>query len=168
AYSRGYREEAERGASTRVPRMFGFQAGGSAPRVRGEGVEAPETVGSAVRTGNPAAWPLALAARHATRGWFGAIDDERILAAQKILAGEVGIFVEPASAISVAGLLDRAAAGVVPAGARVVLTITGHGLKDPQWALRNADGTDVVPTVVDATTSEVASVLGLQPESRGQ
>src|SRR5690606_41872734 len=84
------------------------------------------------------------------------------------LAGEVGVFVEPASAISVAGLLDRAAAGVVPAGARVVLTVTGHGLKDPQWALRNPDGTDVQPTVVDATTSEVASVLGLQPESRGQ
>ena len=84
----------------------------------------------------------------------------RILAAQKLLAGEVGIFVEPASAISVAGLLDRVEAGVVPQGARVVLTVTGHGLKDPQWALRAADGSDIRPTVVDATTSDVASVLG--------
>jgi threonine synthase len=107
-------------------------------------------------------------ARDATDGWFGAIDDDRILAAQKLLAGEVGIFVEPASAISVAGLLDRVEAGVVPTGARVVLTVTGHGLKDPQWALRNPDGTDVKPIVVDATTSEVASLLGLQSESRGE
>ena len=81
---------------------------------------------------------------------------------QGVGAGEVGIFVEPASAISVAGLLDRVEAGVVPKGARVVLTVTGHGLKDPQWALRNADGSQVEPTVVDATTSDVASVLGLK------
>ena len=161
AYSRGYREEAERGVSTRVPRMFGFQAEGSAPLVRGEVVKNPETVASAIRIGNPASWDLALEAREATDGYFGAIDDDRILAAQKLLAGEVGIFVEPASAISVAGLLDRVEAGVVPQGARVVLTVTGHGLKDPQWALRNADGSSVEPTVVDATTSEVASVLGL-------
>ena len=88
---------------------------------------------------------------------------QTILAAQKLLSGEVGIFVEPASAISVAGLLDRVEAGVVPQGARVVLTVTGHGLKDPHWALRNADGSEVEPTVVDATTSEVASVLDLAP-----
>ena len=163
AYTRGYREEAERGVSTRVPRMFGFQAEGSAPLVRGEVVKNPETVASAIRIGNPASWELALEARQATDGYFGAIDDQRILAAQKLLAGEVGIFVEPASAISVAGLLDRVEAGVVPQGARVVLTVTGHGLKDPQWALRNADGSQVEPTVVDATTSEVASVLHLAP-----
>jgi threonine synthase len=161
AYSRGYREEAERGISTRVPRMLGFQAAGSAPLVIGKIVKNPETVASAIRIGNPASWELALEARAATDGYFGAIDDTRILAAQKLLASEVGIFVEPASAISVAGLLDRVEAGVVPAGARVVLTVTGHGLKDPQWALRNADGSQVEPTVVDATTSDVASVLGL-------
>ncbi|MBN9194804.1 MAG: pyridoxal-phosphate dependent enzyme, partial [Microbacterium sp.] len=163
AYSRGYREEVARGVATRVPRMFGFQAEGSAPLVRGEVVKNPETVASAIRIGNPASWELALEARDATDGWFGAIDDARILAAQKLLSGEVGIFVEPASAISVAGLLDRAEAGIIPAGAKVVLTVTGHGLKDPQWALRNADGSDVTPTVVDAETSEVASVLGLAP-----
>ena len=135
----------------------------SAPLVRGEVVTNPETVASAIRIGNPASWGLALEARQATDGYFGAIDDQRILAAQKLLAGEVGIFVEPASAISVAGLLARVEAGVVPQGARVVLTVTGHGLKDPQWALRNADGSQVEPTVVDATTSEVASVLHLAP-----
>ena len=163
AYTRGYREEAEAGVSTRVPRMFGFQAEGSAPLVRGEVVKNPDTVASAIRIGNPASWHLALEARDATDGYFGAIDDTRILAAQKLLSGEVGIFVEPASAISVAGLLDRVEAGVVPQGSRVVLTVTGHGLKDPHWALRNADGSEVEPTVVDATTSEVASVLDLAP-----
>ncbi|WP_417562322.1 threonine synthase [Microbacterium sp.] len=163
AYSRGYREEAARGAATRVPRMFGFQAEGSAPIVRGEVVKDPETIATAIRIGNPASWHLALEARDATNGWFGMIDDGRILAAQKLLAGEVGIFVEPGSAVSVAGLLDRAEAGAIPAGARVVLTVTGHGLKDPQWALRNLDGTDVSPTVVDADTRQVAEVLELSP-----
>ncbi len=161
AYSRGYREEAARGVATKVPRMFGFQAEGSAPLVRGEVVRNPETIASAIRIGNPASWELALEARDATQGWFGAIDDARILAAQKLLASTAGVFVEPASAIGVAGLLDRAEAGVIPAGATIVITVTGHGLKDPQWALRNADGTEVEPTVVDATTSEVASVLDL-------
>ncbi|HAQ58961.1 MAG TPA: threonine synthase [Microbacterium sp.] len=163
AYSRGYREELDRGVSTRLPRMFGFQAAGSAPLVRGEIVRNPETVASAIRIGNPASWELALEARDASDGWFGAIEDDRILAAQKLLSGEVGIFVEPASAISVAGLLDRVEAGVIPRGARVVLTVTGHGLKDPQWALRRADGSQVEPVVVDARTSEVASVLDLAP-----
>jgi threonine synthase len=165
AYTRGYREEVERGVSTTVPRMFGLQAAGSAPLVRGEVVKNPETVASAIRIGNPASWHLALEAREATDGWFGAIEDDRILAAQKILSEQVGIFVEPASAISVAGLLDRAEAGLIPQGARVVLTVTGHGLKDPQWALRQPDGSDVTPTVVDAETSEVASVLDLAPET---
>jgi threonine synthase len=165
AHARGYREEAARGAATRIPRMFGFQAAGSAPLVRGEVVKDPDTIATAIRIGNPASWHLALEARDATRGWFGAIDDDRILAAQKLLASTAGVFVEPASAITVAGLLDRAEAGVIPAGSRVVLTVTGHGLKDPQWALRNADGTQAEPVVVDASTSEVASVLDLAPEA---
>ncbi len=164
AYTRGYREEIARGVATRLPRMFGFQAAGSAPLVRGEVVKNPETIATAIRIGNPASWELALEARDVSNGYFGAIDDERILAAQRLLAAEVGIFVEPASAISVAGLLDRAEAGIIPAGSRVVLTVTGHGLKDPQWALRTADGGQVEPTIVDASTSEVASVLGLAPE----
>ena len=127
----------------------------------GEPVRNPETIASAIRIGNPASWHLALEARDLTDGYFGAIEDDKILEAQRILSAEVGVFVEPASAISVAGLLERSAAGEVPKGARVVLTVTGHGLKDPQWALRNADGSQVEPLVVDAATSEVASALDL-------
>src|SRR5918994_5923982 len=155
AYTRGYREDIALGNATRLPRMFGFQAAGSAPIVRGEVVRHPDTIASAIRIGNPASWELALQARDESDGYFGAIDDDKILEAQRILSAEVGIFVEPASAISVAGLLERSAAGVVPAGARVVLTVTGHGLKDPQWALRTADGSDVQPTVVPIDTAQV-------------
>ena len=161
AYHRGYSEDLARGATTKLPRMFGFQAAGSAPIVLGHVVKDPETIASAIRIGNPASWELATAAREASDGYFGAISDERILQAHRILSAEVGIFVEPASAISVAGLLERSAAGEIPKGATVVLTVTGHGLKDPQWAVRNADGSDVAPTVVPVDTDEVASVLGL-------
>lgn len=163
AYTRGYAEEAERGVSTKLPRMFGFQAAGSAPIVLGHPVKDPDTVASAIRIGNPASWELALAARDATNGSFGAIDDDKILAAQRILSAEVGVFVEPASAISVAGLLERSEAGEIPAGSRVVLTVTGHGLKDPQWALRLPDGGQVQPTSVPVDVAEIADVLGLSP-----
>jgi threonine synthase len=162
AYSRGYAEELERGAVTKLPRMFGFQAAGSAPIVLGHPVKSPETIASAIRIGNPASWELALTARDASNGYFGAIDDAGILAAQRILSAEVGIFVEPASAISVAGLLERAENGHIPAGSTVVLTVTGHGLKDPQWALKRPDGSEVSPTVVPVSAEDVASVLGLE------
>ncbi|MDX2025505.1 threonine synthase [Microcella sp.] len=165
AYHRGYREELDRGVTTKLPRMFGFQAAGSAPIVLGEPVKKPETIASAIRIGNPASWELALAARDDSNGYFGAISDEHILVAHRLLSQEVGIFVEPASAISVAGLLERAEAGVIPAGSTVVLTVTGHGLKDPSWALKGPDGVDVSPTVVRVDTAEVASVLGLSKAS---
>jgi threonine synthase len=161
AYHRGYNEELERGVATRLPRMFGFQAAGSAPIVAGHIVKDPNTIASAIRIGNPASWELALAAREHSDGYFGAISDEKILEAHRILSAEVGIFVEPASAISVAGLLERSEAGQIPRGATVVLTVTGHGLKDPQWALRQADGSEVAPTVVANDVAEVAEVLGL-------
>ncbi|MEO6827246.1 MAG: threonine synthase [Microbacteriaceae bacterium] len=161
AYTRGYSEELAAGSSTKLPRMLGFQAAGAAPIVLGHPVSDPETLASAIRIGNPASWELALAAREATDGYFGAIDDDHILAAHRILSQEVGIFVEPASAISVAGLLERSEAGMIPAGAKIVLTVTGHGLKDPKWALRTADGSDVQPTVVPADVSEIADTLGL-------
>lgn len=161
AYFRGYSEELERGISTKLPRMFGFQAAGSAPIVLGHVVTNPDTIASAIRIGNPASWALATEAHKVSNGYFGAISDELILEAHRILSAEVGIFVEPASAISVAGLLERSAAGEIPAGATVVLTVTGHGLKDPQWALRTADGSDVKPTIVPIDTAEIAGVLGL-------
>ena len=161
AYFRGYSEDLALGATTKLPRMFGFQAEGSAPIVLGHVVKNPETIASAIRIGNPASWELAKEARETSDGYFGAISDSKILEAYRILSAEVGIFVEPASAISVAGLLERAEAGVIPKGATVVLTVTGHGLKDPSWALKAADGSEVTPTVVPVDTAEVASVLGL-------
>jgi threonine synthase len=161
AYHRGYTEELAIGATQRLPRMFGFQAAGSAPIVLGRIVKDPDTIASAIRIGNPASWELAIAAREDSDGYFGSITDDKILEAHRILSSEVGVFVEPASAISVAGLLERAEAGEIPRGSTVVLTVTGHGLKDPQWALRTADGSDVTPTVVGVDTDEVASVLGL-------
>ncbi|MGV8876740.1 MAG: threonine synthase [Rhodoglobus sp.] len=161
AYFRGYSEELARSATTKLPRMFGFQAEGSAPIVRGEVVKHPETIASAIRIGNPASWQFALEAHKTSDGYFGAISDAKILEAQRILSAEVGIFVEPASAISVAGLLERAEAGQIPRGSTVVLTVTGHGLKDPQWALKTASGDDITPQVVRVDTAEVASVLGL-------
>lgn len=167
AYHRGYRQDLEAGRTTRLPRMFGFQAAGSAPIVRGEIVRDPDTIASAIRIGNPASWELALRAREDSDGYFGAINDDRILEAHRILSSEVGVFVEPASAISVAGLLERSAAGAIPRGATVVLTVTGHGLKDPQWALRAADGSEVSPTVVPVDVAEVAGALGLAPVAAG-
>jgi threonine synthase len=162
AYFRGYSEDLARGTTTKLPRMFGFQAAGSAPLVLGHVVKNPDTIASAIRIGNPASWDLALDAHAVSNGYFGAISDEHILEAHRILSAEVGIFVEPASAISVAGLLERSAAGEIPRGATVVLTVTGHGLKDPQWALRQADGSDVQPKSVPVDTAEIADVLGLQ------
>ena len=162
AYSRGYQEELDRGITSKLPRMFGFQAAGSAPIVLGHPVKSPETIATAIRIGNPASWELALAARDASNGYFGAIEDHGILEAQRILSAEVGIFVEPASAISVAGLLERAENGHIPPGSKVVLTVTGHGLKDPQWALKRPDGSEVSPTVVPVSVEEVAGVLGLE------
>ncbi|MDO4043356.1 threonine synthase [Clavibacter michiganensis] len=161
AYTRGYREDLEAGNATKLPRMFGFQAAGSAPIVDGAIVKDPDTIASAIRIGNPASWKLALEAQLLTDGYFGAISDAKILEAHRILSAEVGIFVEPASAISVAGLLERAEAGHIPKGATVVLTVTGHGLKDPQWALRTADGSDVAPTSVGVDIAEIAGVLDL-------
>lgn len=168
AYHRGYREELERGATTRLPRMFGFQAEGSAPIIRGHIVKDPDTIASAIRIGNPASWSLALAARDDSDGYFGMFSDEKILEAHRILSAETGIFVEPASAIGVAGLLERAEAGIIPKGATVVITVTGHGLKDPGWAVRQPDGSEVTPTVVPVDTDQVAHALGMAGQAARQ
>ncbi len=161
AYHRGYKEEATRGRTNRMPQMMGFQAAGSAPIVRGERVKNPDTIATAIRIGNPASWDLALAAREDSDGYFGAIDDKGILAAHRLLSQTVGVFVEPSSAISVAGLLERSAAGVLKKGATAVLTVTGHGLKDPSWALKNEDGSEAEPTKVPIDAAHIAEVLGL-------
>src|SRR5690554_31765 len=142
--------------------MWGFQAAGAAPIVLGHPVDNPETVATAIRIGNPASWREAEAARDESGGHIGAVTDEQILEAHRILSSREGVFVEPGSAASVAGLLARAAAGEVPAGARISVTVTGHGLKDPQWALRDPAGTEVQPERVPADVVSIATILGLE------
>jgi threonine synthase len=148
AYWMGYREEFEAGNATRRPRMFGFQASGAAPIVNGEVVREPSTIATAIRIGNPASWTKAVDARDESGGEIRAVTDREILAAYKVLARNVGVFVELASAASVAGLLQATADGAIPAGSRVVCTVTGHGLKDPEWAISTAPAPTTIPADV--------------------
>ncbi|MGA8979397.1 MAG: threonine synthase [Pedococcus sp.] len=165
AYWRGYREyhrDAELpGPATKLPQMWGFQAAGAAPIVLGHPVDEPDTIATAIRIGNPASWKQAEQARDDSGGRIESVTDEQILHAHRVLSAREGIFVEPGSAASVAGLLQAAEAGQVPAGATIVCTVTGHGLKDPQWALRNADGSDITPTRVSVDAFTAAQALGL-------
>ncbi|WP_103348412.1 threonine synthase [Amycolatopsis sp. CA-128772] len=158
AYWAGYSEYAADGVVKNTPRMFGFQAAGAAPLVRGEPVRDPDTIATAIRIGSPASWTAAVKAKDESDGLFEAVTDEKILEAYRLLAAREGVFVEPASATSVAGLLATAADGRLPKGSRVVCTVTGHGLKDPQTAL--AGNVEVEPLAVDP--SAVAAALGLR------
>jgi threonine synthase len=142
--------------------MWGFQAAGAAPLVLGHPVDDPETIATAIRIGNPASWDQAIEARDQSGGRIDAVTDEQILDAHRFLSAREGVFVEPASAASVAGLFASHAAGLVPSGARIVCTVTGHGLKDPQWALRTADGGEVTPTRVSVDAYSAAQALGLE------
>ncbi|MGB8652806.1 MAG: threonine synthase [Mycobacteriales bacterium] len=151
AYWKGYREYGT------APRMLGFQAAGSAPIVLGAPVTSPQTIATAIRIGNPASWQQALAARDESGGDIQAVTDRQILAAYKLLAQKEACFVEPASAASVAGLLQVHAAGGLAAGQRVVCTVTGNGLKDPDWAIAGAPK----PVTVAASTEAAAAALGL-------
>ena len=157
AYWQGYREYCDDGPATKRPRMWGFQAAGSAPIVNGAVVENPSTIATAIRIGNPASWTKALAARDESGGRIDAVTDRAILAAYRLLARSEAVFVEPASAASVAGLLQVAAAGELEPGQRVVCTVTGNGLKDPEWAISGAPAPRTIP--VDAAAA--AAELGL-------
>jgi threonine synthase len=148
AYWMGYLEEHAAGTATRLPRMFGFQASGAAPIVRGEVVAEPMTIATAIRIGNPASWTKALDARNASGGVIRAVTDREILSAYRMLARTVGVFVELGSAASVAGLLATAADGTLPRGSTVVCTVTGHGLKDPEWAISTAPPPLAIPNDV--------------------
>ena len=165
AYWLGYQQyqqdSAQPGPATQTPKMWGFQAAGAAPIVLGHPVDEPETVATAIRIGNPASWKQAEAARDESGGLIHAVTDEQILAAHRLVSSKEGVFVEPGSAASVAGLLASHEAGLVPAGARIVCTVTGHGLKDPQWALRQADGSELVPVRVSVDAVSAAVALGL-------
>jgi threonine synthase len=159
AYWKGYVEYAEAGVSTRRPQMLGWQASGAAPLVSGRPIPDPETVASAIRIGNPASWSLAVAAADTSGGRFRSVTDQEILDAQRLLASRDGIFVEPASAAGVAGLLKDVETGAL-AGRQVVVTLTGHGLKDIDTALSTF--TDLVDTVVDADVDAAAEAAGLR------
>ncbi|HET7328782.1 MAG TPA: threonine synthase [Nocardioidaceae bacterium] len=159
AYWKGYREYAAARRCSTAPRMWGFQAAGAAPLVSGQVVPDPDTVATAIRVGDPASWKLALAARDGSGGRVDAVTDAQILDAQRQLAARDGVFVEPASAAGVAGLLDRHAVGEVDRGQIVVVTVTGHGLKDIDTALSGFDG--LVDTVIDADTDAAAHAAGL-------
>lgn len=158
AYWKGFCEYAEAGLASRHPRMLGFQAAGAAPLVSGEPVAVPKTVASAIEIGRPASWQLATRARDESLGSISAVSDDEILEAQRLLASEEGVFGEPASAASVAGLLRLAREGQSFAGQTLVCVVTGNGLKDLDAALRIAPRRFDVPA--DATAIERALGLG--------
>ena len=157
AYWQGYVEEAATGRITHRPVMRGFQAAGAAPIVTGRPVAKPTTIATAIRIGNPASWQQAIAARDESGGAIESVTDRQILEAYRLLARDEGVFVEPSSAASVAGLLQAARTGHdADTGLRVVCTVTGHGLKDPDWAIAGAPKPVTIPA--DAAA---AAALGL-------
>ena len=155
AYWKGYKEYLTAGQIAECPKMMGFQAQGAAPIVRGHVVEQPQTVATAIRIGNPASWKLAEQAVEESSGAIRMVTDEEILDAYQALAKEEGVFCEPASAASVAGLTKCSQAGLFPEGATVVCTLTGHGLKDPDIAVEISPKT----LTVKATREDVLALL---------
>ncbi|WP_209374365.1 threonine synthase [Brevibacterium renqingii] len=162
AYWKGYNEYRDFGVAKKVPQMWGFQAAGAAPLVLGHPVDEPDTIATAIRIGNPASWSRAESARDDSGGLIDCVTDDEILRAHKFLSREEGIFVEPGSAASVAGLLKTAEAGRVPAGATIAVTVTGHGLKDPSWALHTEDGSEIETQQVSVDAVSAARALGLE------
>jgi len=171
AYWKGYKEYSEpytnrdgkvlEPVTTKRPIMWGFQAAGAAPIVAGHPIDTPETIATAIRIGNPASWEKAEAARDESGGVIEAVTDEEILEAHRWLSSREGVFVEPASAAGVAGLLKKHRAGEAPEGKTIVITVTGHGLKDPQWALEPVNGAKVEPTKAAFDVVAVADILDL-------
>jgi threonine synthase len=156
AYWMGYQEYHEHRISQSLPKMLGFQAAGSAPIVMGHPIEHPETIATAIRIGKPASWQQAIAARDESGGLIDAVTDEEILHAYDMLARLEGVFCEPASAASVAGVIKLNEQGYFEPGARIVCTLTGNGLKDPDTAMKNV----AQPVTIDATESAVRRLLG--------
>jgi len=157
AYWLGYQEYKAAGQIARLPRMLGFQAAGAAPIVLGRVVEEPQTVATAIRIGNPASWQSALQAVDESGGKIDMVTDEEILAAYRLVAAEEGVFCEPASAASVAGVIKMSRTGVIREGDVVVCTLTGHGLKDADTAL----SVSRQPPTIKASRDEVIRRLNL-------
>lgn len=157
AYWKGYNEYFNDGMSKNRPAMWGFQAEGAAPIVRGEVVKNPETIATAIRIGNPASWQQAVAARDESKGLIDLVSDSEILSAYRLVAAKEGVFVEPSSAAGIAGLIKYKKAGLLPNGKRIVITVTGNGLKDVQWVLDEAEK----PTVIPVDVKRAAEIIGL-------
>ena len=156
AYWRGYREYHARGKTASLPRMLGFQAAGAAPIVLGHIVEKPRTLATAIRIGNPASWKTAVEAASESKGEINLVTDDEIVEAYRMVAGLEGVFCEPASAASVAGVIKLTKAGYFQGGETVVCTLTGHGLKDADMAMTVSQK----PTTIKASLEDVVKVLG--------
>ncbi len=156
AYWMGYCEYFHYGLANNRPRMCGYQASGAAPLVRGHEIADPETVATAIRIGNPQSWDKALRAQEESGGWFDEFTDEEILATQRLLAEKEGIFCEPASAIALAGAMRDIASGRISEGSVVACTLTGHGLKDPDIAVKQS----MAPVIrIEATLDQVERAI---------
>lgn len=158
AYWKGFKEFYSVKKADRLPRMFGWQAAGAAPIVDGHAIENPHTLATAIRIGNPASWQPAITARDESKGHIGKVTDDEIISAYKLIARTDGVFVEPASAASLAGVIKAKEAGQIPTGSVITATLTGHGLKDPDNAIQAAG---FQPIVVQPTKDEVLKVIGL-------
>ena len=158
AYWKGYREYEQAGRVKGLPHMCGYQAAGSAPIVDGHPITAPETLATAIRIGNPASWQGALDAMQQSSGWIDKVTDEAIVEAYKLVANTEGIFVEPACAAPLAGLIASVRANRIPAGSLITATMTGHGLKDPDRAISCAAQK---PDLCDANLDSVSRLIGL-------
>jgi len=156
AYWKGYQEYFKIGKSKRLPKMLGFQAEGAAPIVRGYPIKKPETVATAIRIGNPASWKKAENARDESGGLIEMVSDAEITSAYKLLAAKEGIFVEPASAASIAGLIKLKKRGYFNKKATITCTLTGHGLKDPDFAIKNS----VSPPTIPASLERIVKAIG--------
>lgn len=155
AYWKGYKEYKKAGKIKSLPKMMGFQAAGSAPIVLGHPVKKPETIATAIRIGNPASWKQAEAARDESGGTIDKVTDEEILEAYRLVAAKDGVFCEPASAASVAGLIKTHKADKLPKGKTIVCILTGHGLKDPDQAVKQGKQPVKLPCQVEAIIKEV-------------
>lgn len=156
AHWMGYKEYHEHGIVNNSPRMVGYQAAGSAPFMRGKPVDNPETIATAIRIGYPQSWDKAWQVREESNGWFDECTDQEILAAQKLLAQTEGVFCEPASAASLAGAMRDIKSGKIPEGSKIVCTLTGHGLKDPDIAISQSS----TPLItVEATLDSVKRAI---------
>jgi len=158
AHWMGYKEYHEHGIVNSLPRMVGYQASGAAPFMRGKMVDNPETVATAIRIGHPQSWDKAWVVQKESNGWFDECTDEEILAAQKLLTEKEGVFCEPASATSLAGAMRDIKSGKIEEGSKIVCTLTGHGLKDPDTAIKQCEGSTNMITV-DATLEKVKKAI---------